>query len=318
MRTSRFFASFLITLVTLVLAGFLIARTGYYIKHTAYFYHVPIDVKFNATKIDADVLLVGDSALLNGVDPAVITSDTHLTSYNLGIPVSAFMYDPYSLPDTYLKQNAKPQLIVLYVSPTARPSDPDPHFSCYDAGIMFLRYCRLSRTVGFFAALPARIPSFALTVYDFLIWHFDRSGQFFADQSASLIAERGYSPNRGPSDDHLTLATCKSASSNPGPLDAAFYREFRERYEARGIPVAIYLAPFADCDPRFDFYAKHAKGLTDNEVGQLPYALFAHDAVREHLLDSGATLNSHIVARFIEQYRAKRKGLMTASVANPG
>ncbi len=317
MRTTRFFASFLITLVGLVFVGFLIARSSYYIKHIVYFYQVPMEVKFKARNIDADVLLVGDSALLNGVDPAVITSDTHLTSYNLGIPVSAFIYDPYSLPDTYLRQNSKPKLIVLYVSPIASPSHPDPYFSCYDAGIMFLRYCRLSRTLRFFAALPARIPSFALTVYDFLIWHFDRTGQYFTEQAASLVAERGYSPNRGLADDHLTLATCKSADSSTGPLDAAFYRQFRERYEARGIPVAVYLAPFADCDPRFDYYAVHAKGITDNNVARLPYALFTHDAVREHLLDSGATLNSHMVARFIEQYRAGHKGLMTASSANP-
>lgn len=318
MRTTRFFASFLITLAVLILAGFLFARTNYYVRHIAYFAQVPMEVKFNAKKIDADILLVGDSALLNGVDPAVITNDTHLTSYNLGIPVSAFMYDPYVLPDTYLRQNTKPKLIVLYISPIANPSNPDPYFSCYDAGIMFLRYCNLSRVLSFFAALPARIPSFALTVYDFLIWHFDRTGEYFTDQAASFVAERGYSPNRGPADDHLTLATCKSADSSTGPLDAAFYRQFRERYEARGIPVAIYLAPFADCDTRFDYYAEHAKGLVDNDVGRLPYTLFAHDAVREHLLDSGATLNSHIVARFIGDYRAGRKGPMTASSANPG
>jgi hypothetical protein len=295
----------------------LAARTTYYVKHTVYFYQVPIEVKFNARNINADVLLVGDSALLNGVDPAVITADTHLTSYNLGMPVSAFMYDPYVLLDTYLMQNTKPKLILLYVSPVASPSHPDPYFSCYDAGIMFLRYGGYRQSLKFFAALPSRFLSFAFTVYDFLIWHFDRTGQYFADQSASLIAERGYSPNRGPADDHLTLATCKSADSSTGPLDSVFYQQFRERYEARGIPVAIYLAPFADCDSRFDYYAEHAKGLTDNEVGHLPYSLFAHDAVREHLLDSGAAVNSHIVARFIEHYRAGHKGLMAASAANP-
>jgi hypothetical protein len=316
MRTFRFFASFIVTLVVLVAVGFLVALTTYYIKHTVYFYQVPIEVKFNARNINADVLLVGDSALLNGVDPAVITGDTHLSSYNLGIPVSAFMYDPYVLLDTYLTQNTKPKLILLYVSPIASPSHPDPYFSCYDAGIMLLRYGGFLRSLKFFSAFPARFPSFALTVYDFLIWHFDRTGQYFADTSASLIAERGYSPNRGPADDHLTLATCKSADASVWPLDSAFYRQFRERYEARGIPVAIYLAPFADCDSRFNYYVVHAKGLTDNEVSQLPYTLFTHDAVREHLLDSGATLNSHIVARFIERYRAGHKGLSSASIAN--
>jgi hypothetical protein len=317
MRTTGFFAGFLVTLLGLLFAGFLIARTSYYIRHVAYYAQVPMEVKFNAKKIDADIVLVGDSALLNGVNPAVITNDTHLTSYNLGIPVSAFIYDPYALPDTYLSQNANPKLIVLYISPIANPSHPDPYFSCYDAGIMFLRYCSISSNLSFFAALPSRIPSFALTVYDFLIWHFDRTGEYFTDLSALFVTERGYSPNRGPADDHLTLATCKSADSSVGPLDAFFYQHFRERYEARGIPVAIYLAPFADCDSRFDYYAEHAKGLVDNDVNRLPYTLFAQDAVREHLLDSGATLNSHIVAHFIEEYRAGRKGPMTASRANP-
>jgi hypothetical protein len=294
-------------IVILVALPFALLQSRSYRRHVYYLWHPLVDEKLNTRQTNADIVFVGDSSLLMGLQPKVIKEWTGFSSYNLGVPGEAFCMSGEILLNVYLAHNRPPKALVLYLSPQTHCSalaTGGDHPGAYDNIITLA----LSHETGRLAALllehPSYVPAFALNSWELVLTNFDLSGKRYSATVAALRSGDGYLPN--PVDAPLTGCS----KSDPGiPVDIKFVHQFEHDYADYAGRLAIYLSPVPDCDPSYSRYKQEAAGVADNTLERLPHELFSGDAV--HLAPSGAERNSRAVATFLRRF-------MVVKLKNPG
>jgi hypothetical protein len=262
---------------------------------------------------NADVVIVGDSAGLVGVDPSVIKHDLGLTAYNMTLTVSSFLAIGSDLLDRYLLENRPPKFIILYLSPWATPSKPAdmvsesdqfplpfPNFEATYAidnlgnplrlGIYLIRY-------------PEQIIPFAITVISRLTVRSLLGPKEDARIRGALATNDGWLPfARG-------LVGIEHVSSLPDNChyteravhpDIRYLKWFREHYATPQTRVVVFIAPIPECDRSLDQLKRAYAGLVDDPPAAMQNHYFAADFPRRfHLLEEGAEINTHHVAAAI-------------------
>jgi hypothetical protein len=306
--TSRFGpASYLAVLAIVALlqlaAIFGFSATRYFGTH-GYPYDAFADQRFSVAGIDADVLLVGDSALFSGVDPAIVKSDTGLTAYNLGVTMYAYANAPEFLLDRYLARNKPPRIIVFYINPKTHFDDPEQRI--YEAASMILRHGSLADIGDFFFRTPSRLIDYAhqaLTVALTSDWSDKKYWTVFKAAGANAgfyaLDDTPEAANFGQITDYATFCAAKDRNRPP---EADEIEHFRQKYTQPGTSVLIYVAPLADCDKSAAYYAAQFEGLADNSLHTLPHDLFLPDLWRTHLKRQGGELNSHLVGEWLQDW----------------
>jgi hypothetical protein len=291
------FTKFSIVLFLLV-TPFVLLQSPTYRRHVYYLWHPLVDEKLSARRLNADILFVGDSSLLMGLEPEVIKQRTGLSAYNLGVPGEAFCMASEVLLRSYLANNRTPKLLILYMSPQTNCSAVASRreaAGAYDNIITLSLSHQNDRLISLLLSHPSYVPMFALNSWYLMLTNFDATGLRYNTAVASLRAGGGYFPNPV----NVPLNACANSDSGM-PLDIKFMRQFQHEYADFGGRFGIYLNPMPDCDPRYSRYKREAAGVADNTLQRMPHDLFTYDTA--HLLPSGAEQNSRSVALFLSEF----------------
>jgi hypothetical protein len=300
-KYGRYLIIQLLIIFILLALPFALLQSQSYRRHVYYLWHPLVDEKLNARQMNADIVFVGDSSLLMGLQPEVIKRQTGLSSYNLGVPGEAFCMAGEVLLNTYLANNHPPKALILYLSPQTNCSGlaTGEHPGSYDNIITLALSHETGRLATLLSEHPSYIPAFAMNSWELALTNFDLSGRRYGATVASLRAGDGYLANPV----NVPLEGC--AKSDPGiPLDVKFLRQFERDYGTFGGRLAIYLSPVPDCDVRYSRYRQEAAGVANNILERLPHELFSGDAV--HLAPAGAEQNSRDVASFLSRFLIER------------
>ena len=287
----------------LIATPFVLLQCQSYRRHVYYLWHPLVDEKLKTRQMNADVVFVGDSSLLMGLQPEVIKERTGLSSYNLGVPGEAFCEAGEVLLNFYLTNNRAPKALILYISPQTNCSDIQSggeHAGAYDNIITLALSHETERLTTLLFEHPSYIPAFALNTWQLALTNFDPSGRRYIATVATLRAGEGYLPNPV----SVPLTGCPKSDLGL-PLDVKFLHRFEHDYRDFGGRFAIYLGPIPDCDSRYGRYKQEAAGVADNVLERMPHELFAGDVV--HLLPAGAERNSRSVAIFLNQFMTDRR-----------
>ena len=251
--------------------------------------------------IKADVLLVGDSSLLYGVRPDIVAAEGGGTTYNLGMIGPSFAYQVADLIDGYLASNKRPRAIVLYFAPYERISHDrvaDPMWA--PLGVYLLRHGNWSAIAHFLAIRPSAI----VEMPPIIVTGLTMPGPVLDGYVAEMRASGGYV-------DYARGNRALPADCQPGSFKRPAYAlgdnrevlaDLRQRYQARGIPLFVYVAPTAACDNGIDAVRQRYRGVSDNVPQALANEDFADDvpeANHVHPSSAGVVAFSKTLANFL-------------------
>lgn len=257
--------------------------------------------KSGMSGIGADVLLVGDSSLLYGVRPDLVAADGGGTTYNLGMIGPSFSYQVSALIDGYLAGNKRPRAIVLYFAPYEKISHDriaDPMWA--PLGIYLLRHGSWGDIAHFLTIRPSAI----VEMPPIILTGLTMPGPVIRQYAAQMQLSSGFVEYaRG----KLALpAGCQLGSFRPPAYalgdNSAALATLRRRYQAKGLPLFVYVAPIANCDNGIDAVRQAYKGVSDNLPMALPNENFADDvpvANHVHASSAGVATFSDALAKFI-------------------
>lgn len=280
------------------LAVLALTTTGYYVRHSSYFFDVEGDHSFNVHDQNADILLIGDSSLLTGVMPREIARQTGLSVYSqpVSAPVFAVFPDvPAALTDRYLAHNKRPRLILLYLAPGTRAHAPfAKEWKWYEGEALLMRYGKPLEIIRYFASHPERVIPFIVLAGD-RIHHRDASGGLYRDVNSKLDEGEGFFS--------VPQSVLDSTRCTRSPLtpDRELLEGFRRMAAQRGIAAEVYLAPLPDCDRTFVQTASNFSHLIDNVPYTLATRQFLNDDFLAHLNMEGAEQNSQLVGAFLKR-----------------
>lgn len=303
-------------LVVLFVSGLVLVGLPYlpilsdstYCRHSRLFWNATDCVKYALRNQNADILMVGDSALVFGIRPDVIERQTGFSAYNLGQPAGAVLFHPDMLLDHYLKSNRKPRLIVLFASPwTYLKQQPDLPHLWNDAVRVTLRHGTIDQVLSLFATDPRWLIQFPALIVQQEEWrHVDLSLRTWHAMNDEIEAGRGWLAYRNLSRTGQPVAALPerpSLASKPvGLPDRDKIETFRKKYERMGIKVAFYIASVPMSDPSYAQIRRRYAGLADNLPRRLPDRFFVDDGWRIHLLAAGTEAASLQMSGFLETF----------------
>lgn len=321
------------TLLAAVLIGpYAVVRSNaLYCRHSRVFWD-PVDCyKFGLRERSADVVMVGDSSLVFGIQPRLVEKQAHVSAINLGLSAGGVIFFPKLLLDHYLKRNAPPRMIVLYVSPWTMVRDnPDMPHLWNDGARVAVRHGNLSEVASIFLQDPRRLIQFPMIVLQQGWSQFSLSQAWWRAASTEMDRDGGwFAPQRPgrpasvqqPAEDAALSDRCRLAAKPLGRPERAMFDRFRATYERDGIPVLIYVAPIPACDPSIGPVVAAYREIADNRPQTLPGHDFIDDGWRVHLDAAGSAEATRQFAAFLSgrigPRRAEAAVLDRRSVVNP-
>lgn len=264
--------------------------------------------KFAVRGERADILLVGDSSLLYGVEPRIVEAVAHRSVYNYGVVGPVFAFNPTAVIDHYLATNRRPRAIIVYVSPwdVIEPGHiHDPIW--FPIGLAALQHPEVLHFADLLRARPSALVELPPIVAGSIVPRsIGRATSRGTALRAQMDRDHGFFDYGAllPADD-ARLTDCPTAPGALPPPDtrpsrAAFAR-LKARYGAQGLPVHFYIAPFARCGVVPAALGRVYAGLADNPPMPLDDALFARErgAAHVHVNVDGARVVSELLGRFI-------------------
>ena len=302
------FARFILAALLVCACGYgalhLYARTPAFCAHSSDYASTAPCYQFDTAGVRADVLLVGDSALLYGIRPATVRAASGLSAYNFGLVGPAFAFDPVAVIDRWLARNPRPRMIVVYVSPwdliePGRITDP--------------QWAPLAVLVaqhggpGAFARMVAAQPSILAEVPPLVVSTFSLDVGTAARNRTALVQDGGHVDFEAAIGHPVPRldTDCRPPTQSDAPAVSDRMRgaiaALRSRYRAKGIPLYLYVAPTAPCDRALGAIRAAFAGLADNVPSTLSDGLFAADGARRHvhLGRDGAEAASRLLAGFV-------------------
>jgi hypothetical protein len=293
--------------------AYLFAISPAYCAYSQSFVDAAPCYKYDLRGVKADVLLVGDSALLYGIRPSLVQQASGgISSYNYGMVGPSFTFDPEAIIDHYLATNSRPQSIVVYFSPWNRiERHRITDLQWFPLAVLTLRHGTLA---DFFRLIRAR-PSAIVEIPAAIIRSTGRSTTPAKQRRLDMEQDDGhldYSATLRA--DNLALpADCAPASHKHTDYPYAADNKraiaaLRARYASRGIPVYVYIAPTALCDGEINEVRNIYAGVADNNPATLPDRYFADDtplANHSHVNGDGVVMASALLADFLHQQNLK-------------
>jgi hypothetical protein len=301
----RYLILVLISLPCFILLALLFVRSDFLFRHDTVVEDILLERRYDFSGIDADVVFVGDSSLMFGVIPNLVQAQTGLSAYSLGTAAYVLIAAPNLLLDDYLRTNRAPRLVILYLAPWARVNPPYAFNVAWNVGVRMLvgRGSPAQIARYFIDHSEVVIPSLA-DFWSRLLSTWDWRSSTYNTVVADLIRERGWFPSDAPI---LRLPEGGLKDGCSGPTfsinpDTTYLASFRGRLAARGIDVAVYVAPMPDCDPSDTRAQRAYAGIADNSPYVLPHKYFVDDSWYAHLSPDGAAENTMRVSAFLQRY----------------
>ena len=260
--------------------------------------------KFAVRGQHAEILLVGDSSLLYGINPKIVTRLTNRSIYNYGVVGPVFSFDPSAVIDHYMNTNQRPRAIIAYVSPwdvvePHRIRDP----VWFPIGLAAMQHPNVIPLQSVVRARPSSVVEFP----QILATSISLAPGSSAATRAQMDNDFGFSDFAGqlpPKDVRLTKCDRSTGEARPpdlGPSRATFDR-LRARYAARGIAFYVYVAPFARCGAAVAALSHAYSGIAENEPTAMDDSLFANEKENGgnvHVNQAGVGAASGLLANFI-------------------
>lgn len=246
---------------------------------------------------NCDVVIVGDSTAMIGVDPDALEARTGWRTCNLALPYDNSAIAGTRVLDTYLRRNRAPRFIVFHLSDNHlyRPILNEDN-GIIDAWLMADEDFPVGEKLRLFVSHPLHTLRFITSIWKgFLtakpILRPDWSGGIYRRDMAEQVAERGWMRESGTTPDVVCGWQATEIST-----DSVYLRAITAKYTHAGTRAVIWASPVRDCDVHIPEYRKDAEeiGLPPTKV--YDRALF-FDAF--HLNTQGAARNATDLANYL-------------------
>ena len=243
-----------------------------------------LDYGYEAKHVDADVLIFGDSSAFLGIDPRVIDSELRLRTAVLPNTIGSLPMTGDLVLQRYFEHNHRPRLLVLYFSPwnLNYAGSPQKEF-LLEGEEELLRYGSWRDIVHAVSEYPLQFLVFPFQVLEPLgLKHLKQAMRHEG-------AERGSQTARafGHWDYLLPYeALVKDCQLRPEYTNVMLHntvRMLRRRYEAKGMQVAIYLAPIPNCANALPVVTHSYVDVDAAPPALLPPTWFADDSFTAHV-----------------------------------
>lgn len=272
----------------------------YYNQHLTSEYEVLLNYKVSIKNQKNNVVFIGDSSCLMGIVPKVITEETNLKVINLATYGATGIIGYDIILRKYLENNAKPDLIIFYVSPSIPNSYNQTTFE------KIFTYVRYGSFVSFIKNLEEWNPLQALPAFItfFINKNFSPSPQEDLNKLCLEIQSTlGYQKSNA--EEGLQESYSLNSRNKYGDY---FYtkhdprkriKRFLKNFSSDNIKIILYVAPVPSGEEAFEYFKMVYKGLAINDLYKLKNQYFTDYA---HLNYKGAVVNSKIVSEFLKQY----------------
>lgn len=294
----RRYGVYLLIVLALPLAGLLlafpIARSQRFLEVSRRQLWHATDYRFTGEMRDCEVVIVGDSSGMIGVDPQVVEARTGWKTCNLAVPYMVTAVAGTSILDRYLAQNPPPRFIVFHFSSThLRAPALDEQNGVIDAWLAADERFTPGRALSLFVRHPQDSLYFAAELWQqFLstnrLLRPDWSGQTYTRDLSAQRAHRGWLAQPGTAWDVVCGWQAPSITVDRSYLDGLI-----ARYTMGGTQVMIWENPSRACDTHIEQYRADDRALGLPPAQVYPIHQFA-DAF--HLNTVGAARNSEALA----------------------
>jgi hypothetical protein len=270
-------------------------------------YGAVMDYGYDTAGQNADVLLVGDSSLIMGVDPSLVSRKLGLKVIALPNTIGSLRIDGEIVLQRYLKANRPPKLIVMVLNPwNLDYSHMDDGLSFYEGEEMMLRHGTAREVAGFFRKYPAATLEFPFRFYlanPQNAWYTFRNhrhpGEAVHATGGHYDALYMFQPIAGP-------CTLPESKTKEIPMDSA--KEFLAEYNRGPSRAVVYLAPLPDCE-NSDLLTKRSFA----EIGAPPPKVlaandFLADPFYAHIQPDGVAASTNLLADFVADALAQADG----------
>ncbi|GEM_PF-6708621 len=280
--------------IGVIMAAVAFTRSPAFPGSAVQFWDVLMSTKAEADAPGTDVLLVGDSSLLNGVRPDILDRHLDLNSYNLGLAAFAG-YDGMALvASRFVERNGRPRLIVVYLSATSAAYSQGG--GTYEHAVILMRYLPLGQLLTHLAERPADLPLVLKVLAGRLVMPGKALfGKFQHDVSQKIRNGHGYleKETAGLRITQLSENCHINTSSDFSPEWRERLERFKTDMNQLADQVIVYLAPMPRCESNFGSIANLYRPVIDNDPRQMDSPLFVDYT---HTNKAGAEINSRIVA----------------------
>jgi hypothetical protein len=94
-----------------------LGKSDFFVHHGASVWVQSNDAVFDMQNRDCDVLVYGDSTAMTGIDPEVVSHNTGFRTCNIAVTNAVLAVTGNLTLDHYLRQNARPKVLVIQLSP---------------------------------------------------------------------------------------------------------------------------------------------------------------------------------------------------------
>jgi hypothetical protein len=268
-------------------------------------YGAVMDYGYDTAGQNADVLLVGDSSLIMGVDPSVVSRELGLKVISLPNTIGSLRIDGEIELQRYLKANRPPRLIVMYLNPwNLNYTHADDGLSFYEGEEMMLRHGSAREVAGFFLRYPAATLEFPFRFYmanPKNAWYTFRKhlrpGETAYATGGHYNALYMFTPIEG-------ACVLPEAKTKAVPMDSG--KEFLAEYNRGETQAAVYLAPLPDCrnSNRIATRSFAAIGAPPPQV--LKANDFLADPFYGHIQPQGVADSTNLLVSFIKDKLGKK------------
>ena len=203
--------------------------------------------------------------------------------------------------DAFLANNPPPRLIVFRFGPETfyRSKSGWEHNGPGESLMMLIRNVPMATTLGVMFRHPAEVVPFESFVLKG--WFLPNTPDSPSRQGEYARAMTTFRQSGGLVT--LNFPTVSACTSVPmklyGPVDAAWVRELRDKYQNSGTSVLVTSAPVPDCDPQVSVFIHDLSPFIDGDVARLPVTAFLPGF--RHVSLDGARLETTLLDRLIAE-----------------
>ena len=256
----------------------------FFYKYSDYEYDVLLYKKSNVYNKSANVLVIGDSSGLRGINPLYFKKK-NITMHNLSTYGRNGKIGYELLLDNYLKYNELPKTIVLNTI-LGHPIVNFVTSESYERTLTILKLGSFKDILTHLYKNPKSIKNYYTRIYKRILtpWaNNDFSSNYFNNMIMELQETNGFLLTiQKPLDDNCKINSKEYFIDWGKKMWGKDFRKFelnylfdlKKKYERLGINFIIYGTPSPFCEYAFEFYKENLKSVLDNAPIQLDNDLF--------------------------------------------
>ncbi len=241
-----------------------------------------LDYAYQTAGMNADVVMFGESAVKQGIDPSLVSQEIGARVVNLPGSLSTLLVENDLPLRYYLAHNQPPRVIVIFL--TAWNFDYE-HVDAskeplYDGEEMLLRHGTKREVLEFFRRYPAYSLQFPLMFYRTNTNHYLLNRSVIDEQAAQVVRTHGHSDTIGVVHDD---ASCMIPERLIARIRYGNVAELVRRYSTPQTHVMLYEAPIPGCVNADQVVARAKSAIPAPPPRIFPADWFLDDGVYAHV-----------------------------------